>query len=210
PSAPSLAPDDLDARGNMWGDAIGDSFGAGGLGLSGIGGGGGGGGGGRGEGLGLGSVGTIGQGASDGTGTGQGFGTGSGRLGRSHRAAPPRVRMGATEVSGRLPPEVVQRIVRRSFGRFRLCYERALAQQPNLTGRIAIHFVITKDGTAKGARVQRSELAHPVMEACVAAAFDGLAFPQPDGGVVTVTYPLSFSPSGAEPRQAGSFEAPPG
>jgi len=29
--------DDLGAHGNMWGDAIGDSFGAGGLGLSGVG-----------------------------------------------------------------------------------------------------------------------------------------------------------------------------
>ena len=42
----------------MWGDSIGDSFGAGGLGLSGIGQGGGG----RGEGIGLGSIGTIGHG----------------------------------------------------------------------------------------------------------------------------------------------------
>jgi hypothetical protein len=45
--------------GLMWGDEIGDAFGAGGLGLSGIGEGGGG----RGEGIGLGAVGTIGHGA---------------------------------------------------------------------------------------------------------------------------------------------------
>jgi hypothetical protein len=47
--------DDM-ARGNMWGDTIGESFGAGGLGLSGVGEGGGG----RGEGIGLGSIGTAG------------------------------------------------------------------------------------------------------------------------------------------------------
>jgi len=47
----------------MWGDQIGDSYGAGGLGLSGIGEGGGG----RGEGIGLGSIGTIGHGAGTGT-----------------------------------------------------------------------------------------------------------------------------------------------
>jgi hypothetical protein len=50
---------------NLWGDDIGEAFGAGGLGLSGIGEGGGG----RGEGIGLGSVGTIGHGS--GTGAGQ-------------------------------------------------------------------------------------------------------------------------------------------
>jgi hypothetical protein len=48
----------------MWGNAIGDSYGAGGLGLSGIGEGGGG----RGEGIGLGSIGTIGHGSGTGSG----------------------------------------------------------------------------------------------------------------------------------------------
>ncbi len=46
---------DRAARGEMWGDEIGDSFGAGGLGLTGVGEGGGG----RGEGIGLGSIGTA-------------------------------------------------------------------------------------------------------------------------------------------------------
>lgn len=91
PTAPwghddSLGSDPTSARGNMWGDGVGDAFGGGGLGLSGVGEGGGGRGPGAGEGIGLGSIGTIGHGA--GTGTGQGFGSGSGRLGGSHRAKP--------------------------------------------------------------------------------------------------------------------------
>ena len=88
PTAPwgrdtSLGTDEVSARGNMWGDEIGDAFGAGGLGLSGIGEGGGG----RGEGIGLGNIGTLGHGA--GTGTGQGFGAGHGRLGGSHATRAP-------------------------------------------------------------------------------------------------------------------------
>lgn len=58
------------ASGGMWGSAIGDAFGAGGLGLSGVGQGGGG----RGEGIGLGSIGTIGRGAGAGSGGGYGAG----------------------------------------------------------------------------------------------------------------------------------------
>ncbi len=50
---------------SIWGDHIGDSFGAGGLGLSGTGEGGGG----RGEGIGLGSIGTVGHGSGTGTGS---------------------------------------------------------------------------------------------------------------------------------------------
>ena len=77
PTAPwgrddSLGADPVSARGNEWGLQISESYGAGGVGLSGFGAGGGG----RGEGIGLGSIGTIGHGA--GTGTGQGFGNGSG------------------------------------------------------------------------------------------------------------------------------------
>lgn len=65
-----------------------------------------------------------------------------GKHGDSNRTKPPSVRMGATSVSGRLPPEVVQRIARQSFGRFRLCYENGLrtpqAEQRLLARGIAV------------------------------------------------------------------------
>jgi hypothetical protein len=192
PTAPwgrddSLGNDPLSARGNMWGDAIGESFGAGGLGLSGIGEGGGG----RGEGIGLGNIGTIGHGA--GTGTGQGFGSGHGRLGGSHRARPPQVRMGATSVSGRLPPEVIQRIVRQNFGRFRLCYENGLRNNPNLQGRVSVRFVIGRDGRVSNVG-GGGDLPDGGVVSCVTRAFYGLSFPQPEGGIVTVAYPIVFTP----------------
>jgi FHA domain-containing protein len=185
----SLGTDPLSARGNMWGDSIGESFGAGGLGLTGIGEGGGG----RGEGIGLGSIGTIGHGA--GTGTGQGFGSGHGRLGRGHRAAPPNVRMGQTNVSGRLPPEVIQRIVRQNFGRFRLCYENGLRNNPNLQGRVSVSFVISRDGTVSQVS-GGGDIPDGGVVSCVVRAFYGLNFPQPEGGIVTVSYPIVFTPGG--------------
>ncbi len=195
PTAPwgrddSLGNDPLSARGNMWGNEIGESFGAGGLGLSGIGEGGGG----RGEGIGLGSIGTIGHGA--GTGTGQGFGSGHGRLGGSHRTKPPQVRMGATSVNGRLPPEVIQRIVRQNFGRFRLCYENGLRNNPNLQGRVSVKFVIGRDGAVSNVGNAGSDLPDGGVASCVVRAFYGLSFPQPEGGIVTVVYPIMFSPGG--------------
>ena len=195
PTAPwgrddSLGNDPLSARGNMWGDQIGDSFGAGGLGLSGIGEGGGG----RGEGIGLGSIGTIGHGA--GTGDGQGFGNGHGRLSGSHRTKPPSVRMGATSVSGRLPPEVIQRIVRQNFGRFKLCYENGLRNNPSLQGTVTVRFIIGRDGAVSGASNGGGGMPDAGVVSCVVRSFQGLSFPQPEGGIVTVTYPISFSPGG--------------
>jgi len=70
---------------HLWGTEIGESFGVGGLGLSGIGEGGGG----RGEGIGLGSA---------GAGFGQGFGSGYGTLGGSHKTATGKARASSTNV----------------------------------------------------------------------------------------------------------------
>ncbi len=174
----------------MWGAEIGDSFGAGGLGLSGVGEGGGG----RGEATGLGAIGTLGHGS--GAGDGQGFGSGSGRLGGSHRSRPPQVRMGATQVSGRLPPEVIQRIVRQNFGRFRLCYENGLRSAPNLAGTVSIQFSIGRGGDVANVRVGSSTMGDATVEQCIARSFGGLTFPEPESGTVSVTYPLTFSPEG--------------
>lgn len=193
PTAPwgrddSLGNDPLSARGNMWGDAIGDAFGAGGLGLTGVGEGGGG----RGEGIGLGNVGGLGHGA--GTGTGQGFGNGHGRLGGAHQTKSPTLRQGTTQVNGRLPPEVIQRIVRQNFGRFRLCYENGLRNNPTLSGRVSVKFVIDRSGAVSTAQDGGSELPDQGVISCVVRGFGNLSFPQPEGGIVTVVYPIIFNP----------------
>jgi hypothetical protein len=178
--------------------------GADGLGLAGIGEGGGG----RGEGIGLGSIGTLGHGA--GTGTGQGFGSGNGRLGGAHRAKPATVKMGAGTVAGRLPREVIQRIVRQNFGRFRLCYENGLRKDPTLAGKVSVSFEITRGGeTSKIAAT--SDMKDKTVVACVQKGFAGLSFPQPEGDVVKVTYPIMFSPGDDAPsaEQSPALKAVP-
>ncbi|HHH26974.1 MAG TPA: AgmX/PglI C-terminal domain-containing protein [Polyangiaceae bacterium] len=184
--------DPISANGNMWGDQIGNAHGAGGLGLTGIGEGGGG----FGEGIGLGSIGTIGHGA--GVGDGQGFGpvggNSWGRIGPAHETRSPRIRMTNTEVSGRIPPEVIQRIVRNNYGRFRACYESALRGNPNLQGRVAVSFLIGRDGTVKTAS-GGGDIPDSGVISCVTQAFYGLSFPAPEGGTVRVTYPIVLTPT---------------
>ncbi len=184
----SSGQDDKSARGNMFGDAIGDAFGAGGLGLTGTGEGGGG----RGEGIGLGNFGGLGHGA--GNGQGQGIGNGRGGLGRGHATKGPRVREGAAQVNGRLPPEVIQRIVRQNFGRFRMCYENGLRNNPALQGRVAVRFVIDREGAVSAVSDGGSDIPDRGVASCVVRSFGGLSFPKPEGGIVTVVYPIVFSP----------------
>ena len=193
PTAPwgrddSLGSDPMSARGSMWGDAPGESSGIGGRGLTGIGEGGDG----PGEGLGLGSIGTLGHGSGSGKGTG--FGVAGGYVSRRHATAAPVVRMGVTSFNGgRLPPETIQSIVRQNFGRFRFCYENGLRQNPTLEGTVSVLFVIGRDGSVASVGGGGS-LPDAGVVNCVARAFQGLSFPAPDGGVVRVSYPISFHP----------------
>ncbi len=193
PTAPwgrdtSLGTDELSAMGNMWGDEIGDAYGSGGLGLAGLGDGGGG----FRQGIGLGDIGTIGRGA--GTGPGQGFGAGHGRLSHGHNTKTFKMRPGTTTVSGRLPKEVIQRIVRQNYGRFRNCYEKGLGQNPNLQGRVAARFVINRDGSVSNVSNGGSSVPDSAVVNCVVRAFYGLSFPKPENGIVTVVYPIMFTP----------------
>jgi hypothetical protein len=202
PSAPqvpwridTLGSDPLSANGKLWADGIGDAAGAGGLSLTGIGEGGGR----RGEGIGLfdgDGIGTMlhGTGRCSGLcGDGDGAG-GIGRVAGSHRAGAPIVRVSRPAASGgRLPPEVIQRIVRQQHGRFRACYQQGLVSNPALQGRVAVSFIIGRDGRASQVSAG-GDLPDAAVRACVAGAFAGLTFPQPEGGVVAVTYPLSLTP----------------
>jgi hypothetical protein len=222
--------DPIAASGAMWGTWIGEYWGAGGLGLTGIGEGGGG----RGEGIGLGTIGTIGHthgrpgkgtggagtltlggisgigeggwwggdGVSLGTiGTiGHGAGTGEGERGTAYDIDPRHKRLekpGASDDGEpRLPADVIRRIVRQSSGTFRGCYQKALLAKPDLRGNVTTSFLIGKDGRVKTAQNVSASLPDKAVVACVTRAFAGLTFPEPPGGrPVTVTYPLTFSPT---------------
>ena len=102
--------------------------------------------------------------------------------------------MAPVKLNGRLPPEVIQRVVHANFGRFRGCYQSALASNPNLQGRVAVRFVIGRAGTVTSASGS-GDMPNQGVISCVASAFGSLTFPQPEGGIVTVTYPIVFTPT---------------
>jgi hypothetical protein len=140
--------------------------------------------------VGLGNIGTLGHGA--GTGTGSGYGAGHGAIGHGRAA---RILQGLPMVSGRLPPEVVTRIVRRSFGSFRVCYEQGLARDPRLAGKVVTKLVIDEKGAvAKAARDAATTLGDAAVVSCIVGTFSRMTFPQPEGGIVTVVVPLVLRP----------------
>ena len=97
-------------------------------------------------------------------------------------------------VSERLPPELIQSVVRKAYGFFRGCYEQGLGRNPNLTGKVTARFVIELDGTVSHASDGGSDLSEPDVVKCIVSQFFKIQFPPPDGGIVTVVYPMIFSP----------------
>jgi len=100
-----------------------------------------------------------------------------------------------TTIARRLSPEVIQKIVRASYGKFRVCYEHGLSRDATLTGKVVARFVIGRTGKVTNAAIGRgSTIPDQRVAECVVTAFYGLEFPEPERGIVTVEYPILFSP----------------
>jgi hypothetical protein len=198
---------------------MGSAAGAGMLGLVGTGVGGGG----KGEGtIALGNLGTIGKGGGAGS-----AGVGYGRvatLGNDHlddlsdslgyyrapvaarSAAAPEVKVAssAAVIHGSLDRESIRRIVRLHLNEVRFCYERALAKNAGLAGRVELQLTIADSGAVVASTVQSTTLGNAdpngEVERCVADAARRWTFPRvPGGGVLTVHYPFVFQPSEPPP-----------
>lgn len=96
--------------------------------------------------------------------------------------------------NGRLPPETIQRIVRERYPKFRSCYEEGLRRDRNLIGRVTVRFVIGCDGTITSIEPVCTSMPDRDVVRCITEEYKPLRFPQPEGGIVTVVYPIMFSP----------------
>jgi len=58
---------------------------------------------------------------------------------------------------------------------------------------VTVRFLIARDGSVASASLVDTSLPADA-SACVVRSFASLAFPEPEGGTVDVSYPLTFSP----------------
>ncbi|WP_218920195.1 AgmX/PglI C-terminal domain-containing protein [Chondromyces crocatus] len=120
------------------------------------------------------------------------LGTATGRVDGAVLGRPGTVPTDPT-AQGELPQEVIQRVIRQHAGRFRSCYEDGLRTDPKLKGTVNVTFVIGKEGNVTSAREASSDMGNEGVSACMVRVFQGMVFPAPKNGVVTVTYPLRFT-----------------
>lgn len=98
-----------------------------------------------------------------------------------------------TEVEGGLTAEQIARVVKKNLGAVRYCYERQLAANPNLYGKIKVEFVISPSGKVTTQRIKSTTMKSALVEGCILRKIKKWAFPLPKGGSeVAVSYPFYF------------------
>jgi serine/threonine protein kinase len=103
-----------------------------------------------------------------------------------------RIRVGALAVSGRLPPDVIRRVLHSRLQSAGKCYELALQTDPTLAGEVVFGFTVDEEGAVTDVKSLGALPSEP-MKACVGKALGAAQLPKPEGGVVRVVYPLAFS-----------------
>ncbi len=99
------------------------------------------------------------------------------------------------ETGGRLDPSSIKAVVGKHLDETRYCYEKELAKNPNLRGKVVVSFTITTTGKVTDVTVKDSELGSRNVEDCLIKAIGRWTFPKPEGGSVKVSYPLIFTSS---------------
>jgi TonB family protein len=102
---------------------------------------------------------------------------------------------GQALVRGSLDKDIIRRIIRHHINEVKFCYERQLAQQPWLAGRVMVQFQIGPTGQVVSSVLQSTTMNNPAVESCVVLAVRRWEFPRPMGGdLVTVSYPFVMTP----------------
>jgi len=105
------------------------------------------------------------------------------------------VKTEAPAVDGELDPAMVAKEVRSRKAAIQNCYERALKRNPNLAGKVVIHWTITQAGTVSGVDVETDTLGDSEVASCIKSLVAHWRFPAPAGGSVEVSFPFVFSPA---------------
>jgi hypothetical protein len=121
-----------------------------------------------------------------------GGGTGQGAGERTVKAA---IKTEMPAVDGELDPNMVAKEVRSRLGAIKACYERALKRNPNLSGKVVIHWTITQAGTVSGVDVETDTLGDAEVASCIKSLIARWRFPAPAGGSVDVSFPFVFQAS---------------
>ena len=74
------------------------------------------------------------------------------------------------------------------------CYEKELARNPELGGKVTLVWRIGLDGKVLGkATIAKSTLKNGVVESCMTRSVSRWKFTKPDGGICEIKFPFVFN-----------------
>lgn len=95
---------------------------------------------------------------------------------------------------GSIDRSSVLQALRRAAGSFKSCYERLLKSDPKLEGRVIIVFVLDPNmpsGQPRSVRASADDALRSLAD-CIVRQVQRVSFPLPEGGKVTVSFPIVF------------------
>ncbi|MBF0432730.1 MAG: TonB family protein [Fibrobacteria bacterium] len=90
----------------------------------------------------------------------------------------------------------IEQVMLRLRNKIKLQYEKYLRQNPNLSGKIDVQFVIKADGSVSNVRIIKNTLNHSAFERRLIKMIERMRF-KPASGNITITYPFVFAASEA-------------
>ena len=86
-------------------------------------------------------------------------------------------------------------LLRQRLSAIRACYENQLLRNPTLAGRVTVQFTIETTGSVRDVRAAENTTNDPSVGTCVTGVVSRFRWnPGPEGGSVTFSYPIVFSP----------------
>lgn len=96
-----------------------------------------------------------------------------------------------------LDRDQIAAVINRNQGQITFCYEQGLKDTPGISGRVAIDFTISGNGSVSAAHVDSTSLNSKAVEDCMVMRLKTWKFPVPEGGVdVRVKYPFKLERAG--------------
>ncbi len=104
-----------------------------------------------------------------------------------------RARAGRGTVSAFCKEKDILRVVNARQRGISYCYEKELAKNPELAGKVTISWRIAMNGKVQKVIVVSSTLGSKKVEACMKRSIQRWSFPRPEGGMCQIRFPFVFS-----------------
>jgi hypothetical protein len=99
---------------------------------------------------------------------------------------------GDIKLSGGLTVGAVRAGVHEGAGRLRACYERGLAENPRLAGRVMVSFSVDEHGDVSAVDTE-SDVIPGDVTSCIKDAFSAMTFAAPKTAPAKIVYPIDFN-----------------